>query len=68
MQAVDNAFGPLVAAGLLSVVWWLLRDLAARPGVLANVLVQCFFALVETAYPLLEDGPGRTRTFCWCRS
>lgn len=58
VQALDNALGPLVAAALLGLVWSLLRDPAARAAVVANLLVQGFFAVIETAYPLLEDGAG----------
>jgi hypothetical protein len=55
-QALDNALGPLVAGAVLLLVRWLLRDPVARVAVLANVLVQCFFAVIETGYPLLEMG------------
>jgi hypothetical protein len=55
-QALDNALGPLVAGAVLLLVRWLLRDPVARGAVLANVLVQFFFAAIETGYPLLEKG------------
>lgn len=55
-QALDNALGPLIAGGLLLLARSLVRDPAARAAALANALVQVFFAIIETGYPLLENG------------
>jgi hypothetical protein len=54
LQAVDNALGPLLAAALLTLLRSQVTDAVPRSALLANVCVQLFFAVLETAYPLLE--------------
>lgn len=54
---VNNGVGPLLAAGLLLVLFLAIdrRSRTARAALLGNVLALVFFSAIELAYPLLED-------------
>jgi hypothetical protein len=56
---LNNALGPSLAA-LLLLVLYLAVGGVARTALLANVVALLFFALIETAYPLLEHFAGVT--------
>jgi hypothetical protein len=53
----NNGLGPALAAVLLLVLWLAVdrRSRVARTALLANVFALCFFAVIEVAYPLLEE-------------
>lgn len=53
----NNGLGPALSALLLFVLWLAVdrRSRIARAALLANILALCFFALIEVAYPLLEE-------------
>jgi hypothetical protein len=52
--AVDF-LGPAAAAALLSVLWLAVPRGAARTGLLANLLVLVYFAIVETVFAVGEN-------------
>lgn len=61
-QVLSNLLGPLLAAALLLGIWAQVpaAQLTAplRAALAGNVLVLVFFALLEVAYPLLEEVGG----------